>query len=1028
MGGTGTVSLETAAGITDSGSGQTLTIATGVVIQGDTYSFINLGTDSLDNVGTINGIAPDNTFPMIITATNWVNHGKIEGPGLTGVTLAGSWTNAADGQIIANVGTVSLTGTWSNAGTIALSNNGTVDLGGTLTLGSLGTFNRTPTSGGTVNLTGTLNLTGATLDASTGPWTLDGGKIVGGTVTDNLLNAKTTSTLQDVTLAGTLTFPSAGGGAVSIVDVAGAGLTLAGGTVILSGTADELRFAGTQVLGGTGTVNMSGAGGITDSGSGNILTIALGVTVQGGDDAFINVGTAELENLGTISGNVPGDFPPLTITGTNWVNHGKIEGPGLTGVTLAGSWTNAADGQIIANVGTVSLTGTWSNAGTIALSNNGTVDLGGTLTLASLGTVNRTPTSGGTVNLTGTLNLTGATLDASTGPWTLDGGKIVGGTVTDNLLNAKTTSTLQDVTLAGTLTFPSAGGGAVSIVDVAGAGLTLAGGTVILSGTADELRFAGTQVLGGTGTVNMSGAGGITDSGSGNILTIALGVTVQGGDDAFINVGTAELENLGTISGNVPGDFPPLTITGTNWVNEGTVQGVNDGGVALAGTWTNQGIIQAVSGGSVHLGPDDLTGSGSFTNHGTITGVDGFIYLNSTLNNAGSTLALSDSTGSWYIEFGEILGGTVTTSGNAALIATKNTGTLAGVVLAGTLTMATPLLPVSDAGKITVTGGLTLSSGSVNFSESAVLTFAGTQTLGGTGTVTFSGETGNNGIAVSSGATLTISSGVTVEGNSGTVGSSSAGLITNQGTIEATGGGTLTAQGYTNFAGGTLTGGTWSAVGASALRLVGTDIATNAAHIVLDGASEHIYDAASGTVNALAGFASNAAAGSFTIQNGANYTTAAAFTNSGTLTINSGVTFAVGGTGIYTQTGGTTVLNSGTLGTTGNQIEIEGGSLSGTGTVDGNLTNAALINLGSNPGTLTVEGNYSQTSAGILFLKVGGAVAGSLFDQVDVTGTAALNGTLRVSLINGFAPDSKNSLTHSISPALAGRLRYSILH
>ena len=309
---------------------------------------------------------------------------------------------------------------------------------------------------------------------------------------------------------------------------------------------------------------------------------------------------------------------------------------------------------------------------------------------------------------------------------------------------------------------------------------------------------------------------------------------------------------------------------------------------------------------------------------------------------------------------------------------------------------------------MTVTGGLTMAGGSIDFGESADMTFQGNQSLSGTGTVTFNNETGSNGIAVSSGSTLTISSGVTVQGNSGVVGSSS-GLITNQGTIAATGGGSLTVQGFTNFAGGTLTGGTWEAVGGSTLRLVGANITTNAAGILLDGAASQIDSGSSGTINALAGFTTNAAGGSFTIQNGASFTSGQAFTNAGTVTINSGSAFIPGGTGVYTQTGGTTILSSGTLGTSGNQVDIQGGTLSGPGTVNANLTNAGEVDLGSSPGLLDVTGNYTQTPAGTLALKVGGATAGTLFDQVNVTGTAALGGTLNVSLENGFGPSAGES-------------------
>ena len=100
------------------------------------------------------------------------------------------------------------------------------------------------------------------------------------------------------------------------------------------------------------------------------------------------------------------------------------------------------------------------------------------------------------------------------------------------------------------------------------------------------------------------------------------------------------------------------------------------------------------------------------------------------------------------------------------------------------------------------------------------------------------------------------------------------GLLVNQGTIAADGGGTLTVQGATNFAGGTLTGGTWEAVANSTLRVLGGDVTTNAASIVLDGSNSHFYSD-TGTTNALASVAGNTAAGSLRIRDGANLTRAA---------------------------------------------------------------------------------------------------------------------------------------------------------
>ena len=120
-----------------------------------------------------------------------------------------------------------------------------------------------------------------------------------------------------------------------------------------------------------------------------------------------------------------------------------------------------------------------------------------------------------------------------------------------------------------------------------------------------------------------------------------------------------------------------------------------------------------------------------------------------------------------------------------------------------------------------------------------------------------------------SGTTLTIASGIDVHGDTGFVGSTTGGFVTNNGTIAADGGGTITVQGDTNFAAGTLTGGNWQASNSSILRLLGANITTNAANILLSGASSHVYSD-TGTTNALASFTANAASGSFTIQNGAN--------------------------------------------------------------------------------------------------------------------------------------------------------------
>ena len=76
----------------------------------------------------------------------------------------------------------------------------------------------------------------------------------------------------------------------------------------------------------------------------------------------------------------------------------------------------------------------------------------------------------------------------------------------------------------------------------------------------------------------------------------------------------------------------------------------------------------------------------------------------------------------------------------------------------------------------------------------------------------------------------------------------------------------MNVNGLTNFAGTTLTGGSYEVLGGT-LRLSVANIVNNAAAIVLDGASARIQDMSN--QDALRNLANNTAAGNFTIRNGA---------------------------------------------------------------------------------------------------------------------------------------------------------------
>lgn len=107
---------------------------------------------------------------------------------------------------------------------------------------------------------------------------------------------------------------------------------------------------------------------------------------------------------------------------------------------------------------------------------------------------------------------------------------------------------------------------------------------------------------------------------------------------------------------------------------------------------------------------------------------------------------------------------------------------------------------------------------------------------------------------------------------------------------------------------------------------------------------------------------------------------------------------------------GNPVLQGGTLITDSFNIPTDE-TLNGTGTLQTNLVNHGTVSPGSSPGTLTVVGNYTQGSDGTLTIELGGTTPGTEHDQLIVTGTASMSGTLKVSIINEFSPQIGDTFT-----------------
>ncbi|HMD98529.1 MAG TPA: PEP-CTERM sorting domain-containing protein [Terriglobia bacterium] len=138
-------------------------------------------------------------------------------------------------------------------------------------------------------------------------------------------------------------------------------------------------------------------------------------------------------------------------------------------------------------------------------------------------------------------------------------------------------------------------------------------------------------------------------------------------------------------------------------------------------------------------------------------------------------------------------------------------------------------------------------------------------------------------------------------------------------------------------------------------------------------------------------------------------TTPGDFSNAGSVMVgkNSTLTIGSGGANNYTQSGGASLKVNGSL--TAAIAFINGGTLSGSGTIVANVNNSGGIVTASDPGSpdiLTMHSSYAQGAGGTLEAFLGGVAAGTGYSQLDVTGTATLGGTLDVDLATGsnFTP------------------------
>ncbi|MEJ7590088.1 MAG: hypothetical protein WKF77_00915 [Planctomycetaceae bacterium] len=253
------------------------------------------------------------------------------------------------------------------------------------------------------------------------------------------------------------------------------------------------------------------------------------------------------------------------------------------------------------------------------------------------------------------------------------------------------------------------------------------------------------------------------------------------------------------------------------------------------------------------------------------------------------------------------------------------------------------------------------------------------------------------------GGTTTVSATLNVTGAISTISSgvlTTSGTLNNTGTVTVGAGTTLNSSGtVTQGTISTLTGGSWIASGTLTFPPAAPNILTlgPGASVTYSGASASFPKFANvqdiqGTLNIL----------------NKNFLGSAAttITNSGSFNINGG-SFAQTTPRAFTQIATTILSNGASIASSISSVTINGGVFSGTGTVASATftNNSGTVSPGFSPGILNISGNYVQGASGVLNIEVAGVnTATPDYDQLVISGSATLNGTLNVTTVSGFTP------------------------
>jgi hypothetical protein len=987
----------TNAGLMEATNGGTLTMSNGTWTNTGTIEAVGTGSSVVlnNNVSITGGTLESTGGGTVISATN-------DNVFLTGLTLAGTYDiqNNSATQIngtITNNGVINLQGTGNTTelyvttagtGTATLAGSGSIVLG-------TGAGNQFSGAGGTSLIidqnvsgvgnigAGALTLTNnSTIDANISPTVSTAPLYIqassGGMTNNGILEATNGGNL---TLTGSTITNGSGG----IIEAVGSDSSGNASTVVLT--------SNVTVTGGTLTTTGTGAIVVATNNIANLTNLTNKGTLDVQNNAEID-STGTITNNGTITlqagGNQTYFYAPnatvltgtgtLVMTSTNGQYSANIDGPGgftndetITGAGQIDSGAFTNNGTINANISGQTLVAqsltSGTNTKTMEASGGGTLEFNGSSWNNAGGTI--TAQTGSAVDLTGGVTITGGILNSlGTGQVFVAGSNTVNlaGLTNSGALNVQNNGEISatgTITNNGTITLQAGGNNTYYYAPSA---TTLTGtGSLVLSSTNNQY------------TGNVDGAGGFT-----NDETIAGAGQIDSG--AFTN--------NGTINANVSGQT--LTLQSFSAASNTKTMEASGGGTMLfnGSSWTNTGgTIEAETGSSVNLtGSTSITG-GTLTTSGTgtinvlassyayLTGLTNSGTLNEqnnsqlnftgTMTNSG-TVNVQAAGNTTYL----IINGSVTLNGTGTIDLTSTNGQYSGEIYGeGTA----PILISHN----TIEGVGNLGSSNMGFTNDGTVdaNVAG-QTLAinvdSTGFTNWNGTTHTltGGTYIANGGNLTFASGGTTgittlsasatEENGGQILDSSnslanalakltsitstgaltiggvaftdAGSFSNAGSLTILAGESFSVGSLAQISGTTLTAGTYVLDGNLSLTGVDQNITTNAATVTLAGGT--IENANS--TSALANLAANTK--SLTLTNNANFTTVGNFSNTGTLNINSGSTFTLGGTGTLAQISGTTITG-------------------GVFVLDGNLDLSGAANITTNASTITLGGGTIQTGS-----------------------------------------------------------------